>query len=165
MLEAGYNTIFKNSMRAIGAFAYKIPDAMGVSAMKTVDRPFDGIFSHSNFIGCWEGKRVKGIMAFNFRHFEDQQIPALLDYKKEKVDRLSLAVIYFDIPRNSQCVLIDVNLIQHLQANGVNSILKKQWKKLSAYFIVKKRELFDLTDIHKKILTVSIWNAVIGEML
>jgi penicillin-binding protein-related factor A (putative recombinase) len=158
MLENKFNTIFKNSLIDSGFLAFKIKD---VGHGHTTQNPVDGFALKKGMFLMWEGKRLKGIKAFNFNSFEPQQLPIL--QRVHELGYTGIVPVYFYIPRKSFVLIFNVSLLTELIKKDKTSILKKEIEKLADKFAIPlKKERFDLTKMTGLIVSNKVWEYTIG---
>ena len=86
-------------------WAYKIPDAMGETALHTDKRPFDGVAAFPGFDFFFESKLMKNkITAFSKSRVEDHQFENLLKLKSMKKETGIILGLW--IPRKSYRFLV-----------------------------------------------------------
>jgi len=120
-------------------WAYKIPDAVGETALSSEKRPFDGFAAFPNFDFFFESKLIKNkISAFAKRRVEDHQFDNLLKLKSLRKQTGIILGIW--VPRKSyQFLVFDPEFIYDLNQK---SILKAQ---LNEY--IKQGFAFDMKDL------------------
>jgi len=96
MKEAHVNTEWKNSLKAYGAWAYKIADMPHFTGMKTrfdVEKPCDIVGGYKGIFFGIEGKMIKKYESFGLKNMRPSQIKNL----NEMVTKGNRAFVFLNI--------------------------------------------------------------------
>jgi len=137
--ESQLNTLIKNSIVAAGGWAFKIPDPSGLSALQSIQNPFDGFGIMRGYPIYWESKYIRTLKSFNLQMIQDHQISNLCRIK-ELLTNIGeyWIVLGVKVNRGDNRVYIfrDVDEIRERREKREN-FLKKELEKLE-YYPVKK---------------------------
>jgi len=149
MRESVFNTEIVNSLRACGAWAYKISDSPASWTMKqtrfTPDKPCDIIGCYNGKFFAIEGKQIKKVKAFGQSTMRLSQIESLteiLDKGGRSFVFLNVRIkgVKGEVKQENRLIIFDWSVLG--AAEG--SIKKKDIDALP--FIIGKSKLFDLRE-------------------